>query len=148
MGLSQQSCDKACNRRVFLKMSCHGRMNPAGRSCWLPFSSPTSPVHLPSRPLSPPSMLKSLEAQMWADSGYFLSRCGSFMCHKCSIRIGQKRTGAIMNPNTLTGQEPPGPANSVVFYARLLSECLCADGGSMGLQSPARWDALCRSLFP
>ncbi len=37
---------------------------------------------------SPPSMLKSFEAQMWADSGCSSSRCDSFMCHKRSIHIG------------------------------------------------------------
>lgn len=140
--MSQQSCDKAANRRVVFwgKKSCHGRMNPAGRSCGLT-STPSplfSPVHLPSRLPSPPSVLKSFEAQMWADSGYFLSRRGSFM----SQTLNTRRTEAhrvVTNPNTMAGREPHGPANTVVFYARLLSElaCLCADGGFTGLRSPA-----------
>lgn len=140
MSVSQQSGDKAANRRAFLEKVLPWAHESGCAIMQTAPSPPPSLVHLPSRFPSPPSVLKSFEAQMWADSGYFLSCRGSFM----SQALDTHRTEAhrvITNPNTLAGRKPHGPANTVMFYARLLSGlvCLCADGGFTGLRPPDRW---------
>lgn len=103
--ICQQTSDKAIvTEACFLKkpVSCRSCMTHAELPCRLPFASPplssvpplisgpslsASPTPSPASPLLP-TVLKSFEAQMWADSGYFLSRHDSFMCHKRSIHIG------------------------------------------------------------
>lgn len=116
-------------------------------------SGPSLSASPPPSPASPllPTVLKSFEAQMWADSGYFLSRHDSFMCHKRSIHIGYKQYRVIMNPNTLAGRSRPGHPGTCqychVLYSSLpqphtlgvcvLTKPCLSRGGFTGLQPPA-----------
>ena len=99
-------------------------MLPCQADCPLPPSLSSVPPFLsaPSLPASTAPLrpcLNLFEAQMWADSGYFSSRRDSFMCHKRSIHIAEKRTGLLWIPTPWRGSRGsaiPGPANTVMFY--------------------------------
>lgn len=105
----------------------------------------SGPSH-PASPLpSPPSVLKSFEAQMLADSGYFSPRPRQFYV---SQALNTHRTEAyrvIMNPNTFEGRARPGHPGTCQYchglYSsarRLCGRAICvSEGGFTGLRPPA-----------
>lgn len=121
---------KSLHPVAWIMLCCHA-------DCRLPFASPHISVRA-SSPLrsispfipSPPSTLKSFEAQMWADSGYFSSRPRQFYV---SLALNTHRIEAyrvIMNPNTSEGQTRPRPSRDLPILSCFIlicsSSCACA----------------------
>lgn len=103
----------------------------------LPLSSVPPRLSGPSLP-SPPSMLKSFEAHMWADSAHFSSRHDSFYVSQVLNRHRIEAYRVIMNPNTLERQARPGHPVTCqycrVLYLSTQSLCasVCPREGSLG----------------